>query len=146
MQILNNLSVFEDGEMFIHDCAIKIEKFIEKNVNKFYESKNNEILTIQSYLFLIDYYLHFENLEKNILQIKNIKNSEIQLNYALNYAKTLGKYSFWKWKVFERAEIIYLKTNNVIRMNYFASEANKIRTKIKAEELEQEQEFDEENN
>ena len=106
----------------MNEYAIKINEFIQKNVGIAYKDKQNLVLIIESYLFLIDYYL--------ILQTNNVKERQVLLNYALHYAKSLGKYSFWRLKVFERAAKFYKEKDDEYRKNYFLCEANKIRAKI----------------
>ena len=111
----------------MNEYAIKINEFIQKNVGIAYKDKQNLVLIIESYLFLIDYYL--------ILQTNNVKERQVLLNSALHYAKSLGKYSFWRLKVFERAAKFYKEKDDEYRKNYFLCEANKIRANIYGEGL-----------
>lgn len=117
---MKNISEFENGQNILPENVIKIIELIQQNMSGAHEDKKTLILIVDSHLFLIDYYLG----------IKNIEESQIQLNFSLNYTKNLGKYSILKLKVFERAVDFYEMKNSDIRKNHFSYEANIIRTKI----------------
>lgn len=117
---MKNLSELENGQNILNENATKIIELLKRQEIDVNEDPKNLNLVLESYLFLIDYYLHNQNVDE----------SQFQLNFCLKYTKRLGKYSMLKLKVFEKAAEFYGKKNLEIRKDYFSNEANKIRAKL----------------